>query len=550
MMAIKRATFVKLNWECLIPVLAMIFFLTSCVIISYNKFIHNDEVLCFYLLNDRSFRHMLVAWSDKFTQAPPLFFILGWLWDKIFGSSLLSLRLFSSISFGLSCIAVWIVIRRSYDFWSATIGTLSVFCLSRLVLYLNAEVKWYGLFTLVCAFGLFQFDSLNREDQPSWKSLIINGLTHCAIVLTHLYGAFYSGAILGAFVVRDYYFGTFRKSVYLSVAFSWIILFLLSPILISQSDNSAKWFVPYSLWGTINLSMPFPQFYFFILLLLVISSTLYVTEMATVHNKLNVVDTNGTQLNSRIALLIFAVCVLTVPFLAWVITATIKPIFNDRYILPTITLSWPILLTHFVAQVAPDRHFDFTAGTINRGAWIPFTSRTIIFAALTLALLLYPLYYATEYPQITEHPGYPELHQPGATDINYGYSDLPIALEAGHDFLPRFYYSAKPSRYFHILDWETAVNNATSVFATGDYVFIEALSRQYPFIQSIQSADFLKKYDRFLVLNEGEQNYGGGKWFETRIKNNPDYQVKQLGREQGVTGPLEMILVEKTRMRQ
>jgi len=260
--------------------------------------------------------------------------------------------------------------------------------------------------------------------------------------------------------------------------------------------------------------------------------------MAPVHNKPNAVETNEIQLKSRIALLIFAVCVLTVPFVGWVITATIKPILNDRYILPTITLSWPILLTHFIARVAPDGH------SVSSGP-LPFTSRTIILAGLTLTVLLYPLYYAKEYPKIIEHPGYPELHQPGATDVDYGYPDLPIALEAGHDFLPRFYYSAKPSRYFHILDWETAVNNAASVFATGDYVFMEALSRQYPFIQSVQSADFLKKYDRFLVLNEGEQNYGGGKWFETRIKNNPDYRVKQLGREQGVTGPLEMILVER-----
>ena len=549
-MAIKRATFVQLNWEYLIPALAMIFLLTSCVVISYKKYIHNDEVLCFYLLTDRSFRHMLVAWSDKFTQAPPLFFILGWLWDKIFGSSLLSLRLFSSVSFGLSCIIVWIVIRRSYDFWSTTIGTLSVFCLSRLVLYLSAEVKWYGLFTLVCACGLLQFDLLNREDQPSWKSLIVNGLTHCAIVLTHLYGGFYSGAILGAFVVRDYYFGTFRKSVYFSVAFSWMILIILSPVLISQSDNSAKWFVPYSLWATINLSTPFPQFYFFILVLLLISILLYVAEVTTFKEP-DALDTDQTRRNSRIGLLIFAVFLLMVPFVAWVITATIRPIFNDRYILPTITLSWPILLAYLVAQLAPDQRFYFSASTTNMFARVPFTSRTSIFAALTLALLLYPLYYAKEYPQITEHRGYPELHQPGATDVDYGYPDLPIALEAGHDFLPRFYYSAKPSRYFHILDWETAVNNATSAFATGDYVFLEALSRQYPFIQSVQSAVFLKKHERFLVLNEGEHNYGGGKWFETRIKNNPDYQIKQLGTEQGVTGLLEMILVErKTRMPQ
>src|SRR2546429_9273398 len=117
-MAIKKDALIKLNWEYIVPILAMILLLTSCVIISNKKFIHNDEVLSFYLLDDRSLPHMLVAWSDKFNQAPPLFFMLGWLWDKIFGSTLLSLRLFSSVSFGIACIVVWTVVRRTYDFWS------------------------------------------------------------------------------------------------------------------------------------------------------------------------------------------------------------------------------------------------------------------------------------------------------------------------------------------------------------------------------------------------------------------------------------------------
>lgn len=115
-------------------------------------------------------------------------------------------------------------------------------------------------------------------------------------------------------------------------------------------------------------------------------------------------------------------------------------------------------------------------------------------------------------------------------------------MEAGHDFLPRFYYSSKPSRYFHILDWETAVGNVTSAYATGDYVHLQAISRHYPFIQSVQSKYFMDKFDRFLVLNEEDQ-----KWFETRVENNPEYYVKRLGTEQGANAPLTVFLVERRR---
>jgi hypothetical protein len=208
----------------------------------------------------------------------------------------------------------------------------------------------------------------------------------------------------------------------------------------------------------------------------------------------------------------------------------------DRYIIPTITLSWPILLTFLISRIMPDRYIETSEHTSTVIGLRAFSPRTIALAPVTLILLIQPVKDATisEYSQ-----------KPGSTDRNYGYPDLPIALEAGHDFFPRFYYSDKPSRYFHILDWETAVNNVTSVFATGDYVFLNAISRHYPFIQSVQSTAFLEKYDRFLVLNEGDDNLGRGKWFEARIKDNPNYQVKRLGTQQGTWGPLEVFLVER-----
>src|SRR5437867_13104135 len=137
---IRRKILKQRYWEYLIPGIAVASLLISCIIVSSKKFFWNDELLSFYLLNDHSLPHMLIAWSDKFNQAPPLYFILGWFWDKIFGSTELSLRLFSSVSLGLACVIVWRLLCRTYDFWSTTVGTLSVFCLSRIVLYQNAEL--------------------------------------------------------------------------------------------------------------------------------------------------------------------------------------------------------------------------------------------------------------------------------------------------------------------------------------------------------------------------------------------------------------------------
>lgn len=529
-MGINKRIFNQKYWEYLIPALAVTSLLISCVIVSSKKFFWNDELLSFYLLNDRSLPHMLVAWSDKFNQAPPLYFITGWIWDKIFGSNELSLRLFSSVTIGIACIVIWTVLRRTYDFWSTTVGTLSVFCLSQLVLYHNAELRMYGLFTAVCALGLFQYDSLNRQQECSRKSLLINSLIHCSIVLTHLYGVFYSAALLISFIIRDRYFKVFRISVYLSVSAGWIILLPLAPLIINQSNNSAQWFYAYRLSEAINLLTPFPKFTWFILALLMLSALLNILQLPKTEVPVNSL---GNQFNQgEISLLILSAFFLLVPMVAWVITVTLKPLLNDRYILPTITICWSILITYLLSRIVPNSQpIISVVRSRSKTRFSHLNLRVIALAALTLTLILHPIYYAKKFSQYSQ--------KPGANDLNYGYSELPIAMEAGHDFLPRFYYSSKPSRYFHILDWETAVNNVTSAYATGDYVHLNAISTHYPFIQSVQNKDFLEKYDRFLVLNEEDQ-----KWFEKRIQNNPNYQIKKLGTEQGANSLLTMFLVE------
>jgi len=57
---------------------------------------------------------MMVAFADKFTNVPPLYFILGWLWARAFGVTELSLRLFSSLGMSIACVITWMTLRRNY----------------------------------------------------------------------------------------------------------------------------------------------------------------------------------------------------------------------------------------------------------------------------------------------------------------------------------------------------------------------------------------------------------------------------------------------------
>ena len=193
------------KWEYVMPGLAIASLVISCIIVSSKKYFWNDELYSYYFLADQSFTHMMAAFHDKINNTPPLYFVLGWLWAKVFGSSELSLRLFSSLGTSFACLIVWITLRRTYNFWSASIGTLAVFCTSELILSQNAEARMYGLFVAFCALGLLLYDVINKNLKCSWSIIWGNFFTHAAIIHTHLFGPFYSGAVLVSFLLRDRY---------------------------------------------------------------------------------------------------------------------------------------------------------------------------------------------------------------------------------------------------------------------------------------------------------------------------------------------------------
>jgi hypothetical protein len=114
---------------------------------------------------------MMVAFGNKFTNIPPLYFILGWLWARAFRVTELSLRLFSSLGMSIACVIMWIKLRLNYPFWPTVIGTLDPFCLSDLVLTYNVEASMYRPFPVACSLGVLEFDTPTTNLQDSFTSI-------------------------------------------------------------------------------------------------------------------------------------------------------------------------------------------------------------------------------------------------------------------------------------------------------------------------------------------------------------------------------------------
>lgn len=522
------------KWEYTIPIFATLSLIISCIIVSEKKYFWLDELFSFYLVNDKSFAHMMVALSDKINNAPPLYFILGWLWIKLFSATELTLRLFSSLGMCTAFVIVWITLRRTYNFWSASIGTLTAFCLSSAILEQNTEARFYGLFIAVCSFGLVQFDAISKEKSCSNISIFLNICIHTAIIYTHVFGFLYSGAIFSALIIRDKYFKIFRPKVYLSIILSWLLFVPWISSFLNQADAGKphSWVAIPGLMDLINSFNFSSTLVFFLLVLLTTSYLLFIKESTVTQadEELNEKEQKSSAENS---LLILAYTFLAVPILSWIISRTVESIFVNRYIIPN-TISWSILLTYLSSRILP---IKLTKKAKELGLHKNSISKQrLSLLILTAVLTIYPIYSAKSY-----------VHQelPGLNDDKYGYSELPIAVQSPHVYLPRFYYSPKHNRYFFILDWQAALDQKSSLNSTVDYKIMNALKRNYPEQNVVQSQHFLEKNHRFLVLDED-----GRTWFEIRIKNDPKYRIKYLGRLKkidnvGNVGEMNLLLVEK-----
>src|SRR4051794_3097762 len=96
------------RWEYIAPALGIVSLLIACISMSAKRYFWNDELYSYYLLSEPSFTKMIIAFHDKINNTPILYFFTGWVWDKIFGSTELSYRLYSSLGMCVALATVWV----------------------------------------------------------------------------------------------------------------------------------------------------------------------------------------------------------------------------------------------------------------------------------------------------------------------------------------------------------------------------------------------------------------------------------------------------------
>ncbi|MHB8694868.1 MAG: glycosyltransferase family 39 protein [Solirubrobacteraceae bacterium] len=118
---------------------------------------------------------------------PPLYFVVGWLWVKVFGTGELGLRTLSALA-GIALIPV--VFETGRELVSRRAGMVAALfaAISPFMIWYSQEARSYMLFTLFCACStLFWARSLR---DPSARNLSLWALASALAVLTHFFAGF------------------------------------------------------------------------------------------------------------------------------------------------------------------------------------------------------------------------------------------------------------------------------------------------------------------------------------------------------------------------
>ncbi len=143
-----------------------------------------DEGITVQLLHD-SFLTMLGALPHR-ESTPPLFYLLGWVWARIFGFSEAGVRSLSAV---LGVVTVPVAYAAAAHAVSRRVGliTASLTASSPLLVWYSQEARPYALLVLLCALSVLTFEA--ARSQPSARLFLAWALVSMLALLAHYFAA-------------------------------------------------------------------------------------------------------------------------------------------------------------------------------------------------------------------------------------------------------------------------------------------------------------------------------------------------------------------------
>jgi hypothetical protein len=520
--------------------------IVSCVIWSARKQAWMDEIFTWNEVSDRSLWHLYYAIQHGADGGQPLFYTTAWVWAKAFGTSVLSLRLYSCAAMCGALLVTWRCIRRVYGLWATAFGALWMWGSSALLLDQNAEARFYGLFMLTVAVTVDVYLHLATRSTPTRSLLVYSFFAQAALVLTHILGLFYSGLTLLALVLFDALNGRFRIKVYLVHIAGWLALLVWIPAIRASmaagkpygwipTPTFSKLFDSYFFWAYLPwlslIQRHAPQFLFQLCrrgvqaaFLVPLAVVLFFMVRKLLRAERPLSPTQGD------ALLLVAFALLLLPMVLFVVSHLLAPVFVPRYLLPS-GIGISIIFAAFAKRVSLHLPSSFRP------------AQRVVSVTVAVFLVCSPVSSAVLRGTAAEHPEFLDVQHldkivsPG-TAVVVGWQ---------HDFSKVMRYSQKPgSHYYFLLDWTASLAGPRTHVL--DYHLMRAYHDVGYYPQKIQdSHTFLCSHGDFLVLDAHalaplEQ---GTSWFDFAIKNSPAFRWETLESLDGPDVKRELLAVHR-----
>src|SRR4051812_44780709 len=118
---------------------------------------------------------------------PPLYYVLAWLWAKLFGTTEAGLRSMSALAGTLAVPVAW---RAAREWFSPAAGLIAaaLVAVNPFLVWYSQEARSYALLVLMSALTLLFLGRALRN--PTRRALALWALTAALALLTHYFAAF------------------------------------------------------------------------------------------------------------------------------------------------------------------------------------------------------------------------------------------------------------------------------------------------------------------------------------------------------------------------
>ncbi len=166
---------------------------------------------------------------------PPLYFVLGWLWARVFGTGEVGLRALSALA-GTAVVLLAYLCGRELVSRRAGVVAAAFTALSPFMIWYSQEAREYMLLAALCGASLLYFARAWRN--PSRPNIALWALFSAMAVLTHFFAGFLIApeALWLLWVIRD-------RAVAIAAGTVAVVQLALLPLSFSQASKSLLGFI-------------------------------------------------------------------------------------------------------------------------------------------------------------------------------------------------------------------------------------------------------------------------------------------------------------------